>query len=288
MSAPAAAALDAPRPYRPRLTPEVHDKLVRVFRLGGTVEIAAGSCRLAPRTFREWTARGRADLDEGRTETAYARLALDCEEARHKGDVALLDAVRLQAMGRQCRTCQGTGTITGLEKGDRGRLVRCPGCRGKGYARAPDGKLALELLGRRHVGDYGKKVDQRIEITGEGGGPVRVDTRAAAVLLDATGLAALSVEQLAALAHGGTAPSIASATRGALPAPRLPAPRRSAPALPLDLSRDVIDAPEVEAGPVEAVPAEAEVEVEVEAVPVKRLTFAGLGAAVADLVSSEL
>lgn len=257
---PSTALADA-APYAPTLTAEIHAKLVRAFRLGATTAIAAGSCRVSPRTFREWIARGRADLAEGRAETAYARLALECDEARHKGDVELLAAVRSQATGRACRTCQGQGAIPASHNGGRAddrSLTRCPACRGKGYARAPDGKLALELLGRRHVADYGRKVDQRIEITGAGGGPVQIDTRSAAVLLDGGGLAAMSVEQLAALGYGGTAapPPIASTTRGALPPPR---------------SRDVVDAVEPESPPAEAAPA-----------PRRALTFAGLGAASAE------
>jgi hypothetical protein len=174
-----------------------------------------------------WIDRGRRHIDQdpdGLPSTKYARLAIEIDEARHKGDVELLASVRSQATGSRCRTCQGAGTVRKCDAGYRAddrTLLRCPGCRGKGYARPPDGKLALELLGRRHVDEYGRKDRHRHEVTGDGGGPVRVDVRAAAAVLDVD-LATLSPAQLSALAFGGDdAPqTIVSATRGRLPVRR--------------------------------------------------------------------
>jgi hypothetical protein len=239
-----AAVVDA---YRVELTDELHAKLVQAFRLGATATIAAGSVGLSTRRLYVWIDRGRRHLDadsDGLPRTKYARLAIECEEARHKGDIELLASVRAQTSGRQCRTCQGIGTVRRNEAGGRANdrtLIRCPGCRGKGFVRPPDGQLALELLGRRHYEDYGRKDRHRHEVTGEGGGPVRVDVRSRAVTMDVD-LAVLSPAQLAALAFGGdevsaSTAAIASATRG-----RLPVRRPAVVAAEAGADGDVIDA----------------------------------------------
>lgn len=196
------------------LTPQVHDGIVKALRLGATIKIAAGSVGVGVASYYQWLARGRADIEAGEA-SRFADFAEAVRGASHRGDVELLASVRLQTKGRQCRACGGQGTIragdAGGNKGDDRRL-RCDGCRGSGFAIAPDGRLALDLLGRRHPDDFGRKSRQRVEVVGDGGGPVRVDVRAAAVAVD---LNKLSPEQLAALAFGG---ELAAAEAEAVPA----------------------------------------------------------------------
>jgi len=183
------------------LTPEVHDGIVGALRLGATVKIATGANGVSEGAYYGWMARGRADIEEGEI-SIFSKFTKAVRGASHRGDVELLASVRLQTKGRQCRACGGQGTIRAGDVNGTptdNRRQRCDGCRGSGFAIAPDGRLALDLLGRRHPDDFGRKSRQRVEVVGDGGGPVRVDVRAAAVAVD---LNQLSPEQLAALAFG--------------------------------------------------------------------------------------
>ena len=97
-------------------TPDTHAKLVRAFRLGATIKIATGAAGVSLRVYDSWIQRGRAELaidPGGAVTTPLARLAMECDEARHRGDVELLASVRAQATGIRCRTCQGEGTVRG-------------------------------------------------------------------------------------------------------------------------------------------------------------------------------
>lgn len=219
------------------LTNDVHEGIVGALRLGATVTIACGAYGVAIPTYYQWMSRGRLDIEAGEV-SIFSEFTEAVRGASHRGDVELLASVRLQTKGRQCRACGGAGTIRAGDVNGTptdNRRQRCDGCRGSGFAIAPDGRLALELLGRRHPDDFGRKSRQRIEVVGDGGGPVRVDVRAAAVAVD---LNRLSPEQLAALAFGGgeakaiapTAPALGDRRRhviDAAPATVEPAPRRT-------------------------------------------------------------
>ena len=215
--------------------PDVHTKIVRSLRLGATSKIAAGAAGVDPRVFHAWITRGRADL-AAVVETPHARFALDCDTARARGDVELLAAVRAQATGIRCRACGGEGVVRRSQAGGReddNTVLRCVGCYGSGFARKPDGRLALELLGRRHARDYGRKEHATLEVTGDGGGPVAVAVDVQALAATATiDLAGLSVEQLQALAFGD----------GDGGGKELEGPPAARAALPMRRSRDVIDA----------------------------------------------
>jgi len=117
--------------------------------------------------------------------------------APHRGDLELLAAVRRQAIGSRCTTCEGRGSVRrsvvdGVPvAGGFDRLVRCPGCRGSGFAIKPDARLALDLLGKRRP-EFG----QRAEVQHQHQHAGAVDVRIAAATLD---LAAMTPEQLRAL-----------------------------------------------------------------------------------------
>ncbi len=208
------------------LTPDVHKALVRALRLGATVKMATAATGVGLSTFYQWVAKGRADFEAGET-SIFTDLVDAVYQAKGHGDIELLASVRHQTQGRKCRTCEGRGTLPSHQAGGRAddaRLVTCAGCKGSGFALSPDGRLALDLLGRRHPDAFGRKSRQRVEVTGDGGGPVRVDVAVAAI---AMGLVELSVDQLAALAYDGSEPE------------RVP---RLGAALPAIAGRDVIDA----------------------------------------------
>lgn len=217
------------------LTPEVHKAIVRGLRLGATIKMTTAAAGVGLTTFYEWVAAGRVDLEAG-VSSRFADLADDVYQARGHGDIELLASVRHQTQGRRCRTCEGRGTLPSHQAGGRAddqRLVTCAGCKGSGFALSPDGRLALDLLGRRHPDAFGRKSRQRLEVTGDGGGVVKVAVGVAAV---AVGLAALTVDQLAALAYDGSEPERVPRLGAALPGG----------AVAGRAGRDVIDAAEVE------------------------------------------
>jgi len=248
------------------LTDQTSADIIRALRLGATIEIACGAAGVGVTSFYRWTAQGRTD-DEAGEPSIFRDFWKATEHARHRGDLELLASVKGQTQGRQCRTCAGSGTLRNEDAGGRAgdrRLVTCAGCKGSGFATTPDGRLALELLSRRHPEAFGRKDKHRHEHTGKGGGPVRVDVVTVAAQVD---LVSLSAEQLAALAYGG-------ADTPAVTASALPPARR--------LGADVIEAEAVEAkAEAEAVEAEAvEAEAKAEAVEaVEAVGFAGLAAA---------
>ena len=253
------------------LTPEVHAAIVRAMRLGAPVKVAAGVAGVSEGSYYQWMATGRADVEAGEV-SRFSKFSNAVGSARHRGDVELLASVRGQTQGRQCRTCAGSGTLRSCDAGGREndqRLVTCAGCKGSGFATTPDGRLALDLLSRRHPESFGRK--QRHEHTGAGGGPVRHDVRVAAVAVD---LAAMSVEQLAALAWSdddqaalldGPAAAQLPPARAARAAKRIGADViEAAPeAAPAEAAPEAAPA---EAAPAEAAPAEPEAEAEADVV----------------------
>lgn len=233
------------------LSPTVSEQIITAIRLGATVEIAAGSVGVTTADYYDWTARGRSDIDAGR-DTLLARFVEACRTERHAGDIELLASIRRRCTGTACLACKGRGISPADQAGGRAgkkHLIRCPGCRGTGWATQPDGRLALELLGRRHSMAYGRKDRHHHEVTGEGGGPVRVNVRAVAATMTAD-LGALTGPELVKIAYGEGASGAASVVE--LPTARALLPRR-----------DVIDA--VEAAAIDGAPV---VDATVEAVAV--------------------
>jgi hypothetical protein len=227
-----------------KLTPAMHESLVRAFSLGATVAIACGASGVHIGTFYEWLQQGRDDLEAGQA-SIFADLAEAVERARHTGDLQLLAAVRGQTQGRRCPTCDGRGAVESREVGGREddrRHVRCPACKGSTFAVVPDGRLALDLLSRRHPADYSRKDQARVEHVGDGGGPI--DVRAIAAAVD---LVALDAMQLAAIAWQGeqVATSVSAAARAALPDRAAPPSARDLGAA--EAEADIIDAAEAEA-----------------------------------------
>ena len=185
----------------PSFTADNRDVVLRALSLGGTIAMAARASGVDRRTIYRWLERGQADLDAG-LDTEHAAFLVEVEKAKGRGDLQLLASVAAQTQGRRCRTCAGSGSLRARDAGGRpddNRLVRCSACKGSGFATLPDGRLALDMLARRYPADFGLEARHRIEHTGEGGGPIQLDTRVAAVAVD---LVDLDPAQLAALAYG--------------------------------------------------------------------------------------
>ena len=206
------------------LTPETAAEIVRAFRLGATVKIAAGAAGVNEATFYRWMTEGRRDAEAGES-SIFRDFCDEVNRARNRGDLELLASVKGTTQGRRCPTCQGRGAVPSHEVGGRAddqRLVRCPACKGSTFSTAPDGRLALDLLSRRHPADYGRQDNHRHEVTGDGGGPVRIDVRAIAAAVDLDAIArTLGAGDLDALAwDGDEVAAIEDSARRALPARR--------------------------------------------------------------------
>jgi hypothetical protein len=224
----------------------VSAEIVRAMKLGATVQIAAGAAGVSEGAFYDWMARGRADAAAGET-TIFSDFSEAIDRARHTGDLQLLASVRGTTQGRRCPTCQGAGAMAAHLVGGRAddtRLVRCPACKGSTFATAPDGRLALDLLSRRHPEAFGRKDQRRVEVSGEGGGPVRVDVRAIAATIDLGAVGSLGVDELTALAWNDDAEVEAVPSRAALPARAV-----------VEVAEGEAGAPEAEAAEVEGAPA---------------------------------
>lgn len=143
------------RPGRPsKLTPEVREAILQAFRLGATVKIACGATGIHEATFYSWMAKGLEAVEAGRYRGQYAEFYEEVQRARNRGDLELL------ALARK--------------------------------ASKKDGRLALELLSRRHPEAYARQDRTTVRHTGHDGGPVKV----AAVVAD---LASMSPDQLRAM-----------------------------------------------------------------------------------------
>ena len=136
----------------------------------------------------EWMRRGEGN-DHRVPDERFILFAKAVRQAEGDGDASLLASVRSQVEGLPCKACDG-----GIIATDEGP-ERCPACKGSGYAAKPDGRLSLDVLSRRHPGEFGRKdrmqIDQKVEAT------VAVNVSVQALTMN---LQALDVSQLAALA----------------------------------------------------------------------------------------
>ncbi len=207
------------------LTSEMHAFLVGAVTISATDKIAALAAGISPKTLTEWLRAGRADIEAGE-ESVFADLVMDLNKGRGRGSLSLLKSVHTQIKGKRCVVCQGRGAMPACELGaaaNNTTLTRCPACGGTGQQIKGDGRLALEMLGRKHPETYGRK--DRHEITGPTGGPVVVDVQHTAATA-AVDLSTLSAAELAALAGATVAESTARLGVDDLDGARAPRQRR--------------------------------------------------------------
>lgn len=80
----------------PKLTPEVHEAIVRQLQLNNYIETAAAVAGVTSRSVRNWMRRGRAAIvnrDRRPEEEVYASFARDVERAQGQAEARLLGTV---------------------------------------------------------------------------------------------------------------------------------------------------------------------------------------------------
>lgn len=178
-----------------KLTDEVQAKVVRVVKMGGSLVMAARYAGVSVDAVYEWVRRGEGQHERGST-PRFVRFAQAVRQAEGDGDAELLESVRAQVVGLECKACVD-GVVEHQDKGP----IQCPACRGTTYATKPDGRLSLDVLARRHPADFGRK--DRMQVEQKVSGSVRVDVQVKALTMS---LQALDAAQLMALAWGGEEP----------------------------------------------------------------------------------
>lgn len=207
------------------LTPEVHDQLVEAFSIGATIDIATRAVGISPVTYHRWRNKGKAHVEEG-ADTKFARFYVAVTKARGRGDLELLESVRKRVRGKECVLCDGKGAVQasmlGVKDEEYAEELRvCPACKGSTMSFYPDGKLALDVLSRRHT-DFAAQGRQKVEHSGPNGGPVQVQAVTLALSVEQiNAFRQLGADQLAALAFDGEADEVdATPERVLIPARR--------------------------------------------------------------------
>lgn len=120
----------------PKFTEQNRREILLILKAGMSVEVAAGNCRMSPDTIIRWLSMGESYSDEAAgIEGEFRTFYLDSLEATSKGIL-----------------------------GFRSQLQE--------FAKT-DSKVAMWLVERLYPRDFGKP-SNRIEVTGEGGGPIKV------------------------------------------------------------------------------------------------------------------
>ena len=159
------------------LTKEVEDKLVAAVRSGAPLHLAAQHAGIAVRTFEQWLQMGREaiedrdDLEDPVPVPAHRRAHVDLVEkvATARADAAVRSSALIH------RAAAGGAIIEETTRKYRdpetGQLVTETTVKRS----APDWRAAAWYLERSHRNNFGKDAVQ-VELTGQGGGPVQIQT----------------------------------------------------------------------------------------------------------------
>jgi hypothetical protein len=200
----------------------VLERAVDTLRVGGYISDAAARCGVTEATMHRWLRTGARlanDLLSGRRtsrdltdeERDQLRFAQACAEAEAEGKAVLLQlSHRLSVGGIPVETVtikevEPTPAVTDAE----GRIIRpaIPGAREtttKRETTLPDGQMIRWRLAARWPEHYGPR--GRMEVTGEGGGPIEVADRTPVDALIAT-LSRMAAQQSAIDAASVEAPA---------------------------------------------------------------------------------
>lgn len=154
-------------PGRPtRCVPEVTGKIIKAVRRGAHLEAAAYAAGVHPSTVYRWLADGQQDdttpagpADD--TKRAFREFSEALTRARAKAELDMVAAVVEDA--------KGGAVVKKLTRTWRNGTVE----EEVTYA-PPNGRVALAYLERVHPARWGR---QPLEITGEDGGPIQVESR---------------------------------------------------------------------------------------------------------------
>jgi hypothetical protein len=164
----------------------VRAALIEAFELGAPQSVACAVARISVSAFCSWMQQARGEREGYPPTPELLELVEEVEAAKSRHSMTLLGSVKTTVVGRFCNVC-----TNGIYKGK-----ICPVCKGTEEARKPDGKLALQVLARRHPEYREPKaevvVDQRVS--------GRVEVASVALTVN---LAEMTPQQLSAMMGRG-------------------------------------------------------------------------------------
>lgn len=156
---------------------DIRERLVAATKQGAPVEVAATYAGVSYRAFQKWMARGRDELEnredgagENPREQPFVDLWEEIQQARATAGVHSVQAVR--------RAIQGGTIIEESTKKYRDPVTGAVVEETVVRKTAPDWKAAAWFLERQQPAHFGKAAE-KLEVTGEGGGPVQLTAQAA-------------------------------------------------------------------------------------------------------------
>lgn len=160
-----------------KLTAATEDAIVKAVLAGNHLTAACHTAGIANRTMYRWLEV--ADTIEEQIETGqpvdpdalpYLRFRQRLADARAQAEMRAVHVVQKAMQGGYVTSERPVQDVNGDPvRGDDGKIL---------YERTwaqPDGRLALSYLARSRPAEWGQNSTQRVELTGGGGGPVRVE-----------------------------------------------------------------------------------------------------------------
>ncbi len=149
-----------PRLGRPsKLTPDVHDAIIKSIREGNYIQVAAHRAGVHAGTVFRWM----QEAEQGHPDPTRTKFRDAVLEAQAQAEAEMVSLVRRAVMG---------GVVTKEVT----RTLRDGTIETETSYSPPDGRVGLDFLSRAYPDRWSRRTAQTIEHTGPGGGPVQVQT----------------------------------------------------------------------------------------------------------------
>lgn len=160
-----------------KLTDRTEDAIIHAVLQGNHLTTAASAAGIGHRTLYNWLERADAvdqAIEEGKpydeNSLRYLQFRQRLADARAQAEMRAVQVIQTSMAGGHLVKETPLQNINGdLVYGPHGEVM---------YDRtytAPDGRLALSYLGRSRPMEWGQNTANRVELTGQGGGPVQVE-----------------------------------------------------------------------------------------------------------------